>query len=446
MKQLFLCTIIFCFASAKSQNIVVQNGASFIASGSPTLVLNNTGLDAANNTVDLKNAKLVITGNANCQLKNPSTLVLQKLTVDKPGATLSLASDVQVSNGVQMVNGLLNLSGKNLYLLSNSVISGESETARITGKSGGTIQTTVSLSNVSNFNPGNLGVYVTTTANAGQVTIIRGHKIQTGTGLSSDIERYYEFVPANTALNATLKFTYLDGELSGQMEAGLHLLESTNNGSSWNNKPTQSKSAADNYVTVNGLKSLYRYTLGGVAGALLPVTGLDFSAKRLNARQVQLNWKTTQEIVNKGFAIERKRESGASFVQTGFVASKAPGGNSASLLEYTAIDTNSFYGKTLYRLKQMDVQGVSSYSAIQSVDGAGKIASLSVWPQPAIGQVHLSVQGIDKDELQIWNAGGQLIKQQQVANNQVLTLQLPAGSYVVRVKGQPELVQKVVVY
>lgn len=444
MKQLFVFTIVFCFASAKAQNIIVQNGASFVASASPTIVLNNAALDAAANTLDWKDVNLIVSGNANCQLKT-SSLVLQKLTVDKPNATLSLGSDVQVSKGVQMVNGLLDLSGKNLYLLSNSVITGETETTRITGKSGGTIQTTVNLSNVSNFNPGNLGVYVTTTATTGTVTVTRGHKPQTGTGLSSGIDRYYEFAPANTALNATLKFTYLDSELSGQMEAGLHLFESTNSGSSWNNKVTQTKSAADNYVTVTGLKSLYRYTLGAVAGTPLPVTQLNFSTKRLSPQQVQLDWKTAQETANKGFAIERKRENDGVFVQTAFVASKAPGGNSAALLEYTATDTNLFSGKTLYRLRQMDVQGTSTYSAIQSVDGAGKTASLSVWPQPAIGFVHLAVEGISKDELQIWNTGGQLLKQQQVTNNEVLNLQLPAGSYVVRLASQSGLVRKIVV-
>lgn len=446
MKRILFFASLFSTIVAKSQNIIVQNGASFIAAGTPTIVLNNMGLDAAANTTDWQAANLLVSGNAACLLKNASTFIkLQKLTVDKPGAKLAIANDVQVAKSVEMVNGLFDLSGKNLFLLSNAVITGESETTRITGATGGYIQTTANLSNANNFNPGNLGVYITTAANAGSVTITRGHKAQTGSGLSSGINRYYDFNPANTALNATLTFTYFDAELTGQIEAGLQLMESANGGSSWINKPAQSKSAATNYVTANGLKSLHRYTLGGAAGAVLPVIVLELNAKRLNAQQVQLKWTTAQETASKGFAVERKRESDAAFVQTGFVASKAPGGNSTIPLTYEIIDTNNFNGKAIYRLKQLDNSGAFVYSAMRVADGSGAVASLMAWPQPAIGSVHLSVQGIEKDELQVWNAGGQLVKQQSITNGESCTLQLSAGSYIVRVKSHPDLVRKVVV-
>ena len=62
-------------------------------------------------------------------------------------------------------------------------------------------------------------------------------------------------------------------------------------------------------------------------GGALPITGLEFYAKRLNNTTVQLDWKTLQEINNKGFHIERKKENENSFAPVGFVASNANGGN-----------------------------------------------------------------------------------------------------------------------
>lgn len=230
---------------------------------------------------------------------------------------------------------------------------------------------------MANFNPGNLGAYINTTVNAGTVTVIRGHKVQAGTGLDSCIYRYYEFVSTDASLNASLKFTYLDAELNDIDKAGLQLFESANGGASWANKQSQLKSAASNYVSVGGLGSLRRYTLGTTAAAVtLPVSYLAFEAKRMNSQTVKLKWQTTQEEANKGFAIERKREVDKEFLQIGFVGSKASNGNSTLLLQYETIDTNSFTGKTIYRLEQTDNNGGYLYSSVNVVEGSTTLATL----------------------------------------------------------------------
>ena len=109
-------------------------------------------------------------------------------------------------------------------------------------------------------------------------------------------------------------------------------------------------SNANNMLTQGILQP---YTIGGA----LPITGLEFYAKRISNTQVQLDWKTLQEINNKGFHIERKKENENSFADMGFVSSNANGGNSNFPLQYQKLDNNNFSGITYYRLKQEDIDG-----------------------------------------------------------------------------------------
>lgn len=431
--------------AAKSQNLMVQNGASFIPVGKPTIVLNNTGLDLGATENDWQNANLILTGGTNATIKSGNGLFnLNKLVVNKPNATVGITNAVQVFNEVQMVAGLLDLSGHDLLLLTAAKITGETETARITGPLGGVIRTTINMGTLNNTNVGGMGVFITTSVNNPTIDVMRGHKTPSGSGLAGAINRYYELTSNTPNLNATLKFTYFDAELNGQTESLLQPMESTNNGGSWSPKTIVTKDAAANYVMINGLNSLYRYTLG-TPGNALPVMGLEFFAKRVNASNVQLAWKTMQEITNAGFAIERRQENEAAFVQKGSVPTKAAGGNSSTPLSYESTDVNTFGGKTYYRIKQTDMNGSVFYSPVRAVDGSNKTATLSVWPVPATGPLNLRLQGLEKGEAQVWGSNGQLVKQLTVNGGQIYTLQLAAGTYFVGLKGNPDLQQKVLV-
>jgi hypothetical protein len=120
--------------------------------------------------------------------------------------------------------------------------------------------------------------------------------------------------------------------------------------------------SANNMLTQGILQP---YSIGGT----LPITGLEFYAKRLNSTTVQLDWKTLQEINNKGFSIERKKENENNFAAMGFVNSNANGGNSSFPLQYQKLDNNNFTGNTYYRLKQEDFDGRSTYSVVRIVKG-----------------------------------------------------------------------------
>ncbi len=179
----------------------------------------------------------------------------------------------------------------------------------------------------------------------------------------------------------------------------------------------------------------------------LPVLGLEFNAKRISNSSVQLNWKTVQEIDNKGFYVERKKETDINFTQLHFVKSAAPNGNASLPLSYSHIDTNRFTGKTYYRLKQEDTDGKFMYSTVRLVNGSdGKTIAMKAWPIPSAGPVNISTEGVEKDVLLVFDNNGRLIKQLPITAQMPVQLTgLAPGSYIIKLGSQKELYQKIII-
>ena len=184
-----------------------------------------------------------------------------------------------------------------------------------------------------------------------------------------------------------------------------------------------------------------------LAQAPLPVLGLEFNAKRINNSKVQLDWKTVQEIDNKGFYVERKKENEINFTQLHFVKSAAPNGNSSLPLNYSHVDANDFRGKTYYRLKQEDLDGKFMYSIVRLVNGNnGKAISMKAWPIPSTGPVNISAEGIENDVLLVFDNNGRLMKQLTITAKTLVQLTgLLPGTYIVKLGSQKELYQKIIV-
>jgi hypothetical protein len=313
---------------------------------------------------------------------------------------------------------------------------------------------TVNMNTPNNANPGNLGAVFTSGINMGTVIIKRGHKLQSGTGLTASINRYFDIQPANNnGLNATLEFHYFDAELNGQSENTLTFFQSTNGGTTWLTQNIPERNTVTNYVKRTGMQSFYRYTLGAPAGGALPVTGLEFAAKRISSSQVQLDWKTYQEISNKGFYIERQLQNENSFTSIAFVPSKTPDGNSNSILNYQYFDANSYTGKTSYRLRQEDIDGKTTYSSIQIVQGIkNKNVRLSSYPNPATDKFYVLVKTSEtnskssNDMVQVFDISGHLVKQIQVQYDIPLKVNgLARGVYIIKLASDTEVYQKQII-
>lgn len=184
-----------------------------------------------------------------------------------------------------------------------------------------------------------------------------------------------------------------------------------------------------------------------VANSALPVLGLQFSARRLNNRQVQLDWQTLQEISNKGFFIQRKRETENTFIELAFEKSKAFNGNSSTPLNYAKVDTNAYNGRTYYRLRQEDMNGTFTYSTVRIVDGdATKAVVLKAWPIPAPKDFSVTVLGVTKDVLLLYDATGKLLREIAIQEGeQIKITALASGLYFLKLKSQPDITQKITV-
>lgn len=392
---------------------------------------------------------LKFTGNNNVNINSDGVPVFNRIMLTKViGSKVSLQTTIEIGQYINFSSGLLDLNNHDINLHATALLQNESDNSRIISTAGGMIAINTTLNAPVAANPGNLGAAITSTTNMGNVRIARGHtpRLMNANNQYS-VARFYTITPANNQqLNATLRLYYLDSELNGRTEALLGIWRSDNGGSNFQSLEYTGRSTGQNYVEKTGINTLATHTLFD-AQTILPVTNWQFTAKRINNEIVKLDWSTTQESNNSGFHIERKREQDAAFSTIGFAPSLAPNGNNSNPLYYTRNDNNSYTGKTYYRLKQEDLNGQFAVSAIRMVTGDNsKAITLKAWPIPAQGHFFVSVEGIEKDVLLIYDASGKLQQQLPVSGHtQHQVSHLPAGTYVLRLASQRDIQQRVVV-
>jgi len=111
----------------------------------------------------------------------------------------------------------------------------------------------------------------------------------------------------------------------------------------------------------------------------LPVELISFTSAT-DKNSVKLNWSTTYELNNKGFAVERK--TNGEYKEIAFVNGVGTTNNSHS---YTYEDKNLQSGNYSYRLKQIDFNGIYKYYNLSgdATVGVPKVFSLSQnYPNP----------------------------------------------------------------
>lgn len=256
-----LLAIITVTSIAFAQGLVIKPGTKLTTIGNVSVVIAN-GSFINNGSSNLGSADVYLTGSGAETIGGlNTTFILNKLILNRKASTVALGGNVTIKNAVIFTSGMLNLNSNNLVLAAPATLTGESETSRIIGPTGGEVITTVNLNAPASVNPGNIGAVIASTANLGSVKIARGHKVAS-VASNNSINRYYTITPLNnTSLNATVKFTYFDAELNSIAESDLKIFSSSNSGTSWTALTTAAASSSLNYVQVNALSSLYRYTL-----------------------------------------------------------------------------------------------------------------------------------------------------------------------------------------
>lgn len=175
---------------------------------------------------------------------------------------------------------------------------------------------------------------------------------------------------------------------------------------------------------------------GAQNASTLPVSFKSFTAKR-NKSNVVLNWQTTSEQNNAGFAIERNINGNWS--EIAFVPSQAAGGNSNSDLNYSYLDFNTNKGISQYRIRQNDLDAKMTYSVIRSVQGEGAGPKLVIYPNPSTdGRVQMVFEDANSARhIVISDMSGRIVRQYSNVLNSSMTIDgLSSGLFTARVINQ----------
>jgi hypothetical protein len=179
--------------------------------------------------------------------------------------------------------------------------------------------------------------------------------------------------------------------------------------------------------------------------APLPVTLSSFTAQA-HPGQVLLRWATATEQANARFELERSPD-GHGFVAIHPVAGH---GTTASAHSYSYLDAQPLPGRSYYRLRQVDLTGLSTYSPVVSVQ-LDEPTVLLAYPTPTAGSLQLDLRAYPAGtcEVRVLNTLGQLVQHSWLQNGQLQPLalpHLPAGAYLLclRQAGQRPTVQRIV--
>ena len=150
----------------------------------------------------------------------------------------------------------------------------------------------------------------------------------------------------------------------------------------------------------------------------LPVELSSFTASA-KENIVTLNWKTTTEVMNNGFGIERAKDNANSsgpdipeFENIGFVKG---GGSSNTIKEYSFIDHILSYGKYIYRLKLIDINGDYKFSPDIELLAGDYLSSYILrqnYPNPfnPSTKIRFEVPKTSRIQLIVYNLTGKVVK------------------------------------
>ena len=170
---------------------------------------------------------------------------------------------------------------------------------------------------------------------------------------------------------------------------------------------------------------------------VLPLDILSFNATLQN-KVVHLEWKTANEINTDYFSIERSSNA-VSFMPIQKVMAK---GYNSNVQTYIATDLQPIFGKSYYRLKEVDKDGKTTYSNVAAVTVSAN-GTIVISPNPVHDNIRVLLQSENNSSFtfQVIDMSGRLLAMQNTsANAGTNIIAIPAsfltkGLYVLKVIG-----------
>jgi hypothetical protein len=137
----------------------------------------------------------------------------------------------------------------------------------------------------------------------------------------------------------------------------------------------------------------------------LPIELLNFNANNANNNYVNLSWQTGMEQNNDHFEVERSVNS----MKFETILTVKSLGNSSIPQSYSTRDDVPIKGINYYRLKQVDMDGKTTYSGVQKVKFGVEVAPL-IYPNP-VSNLFTAVSGNELiREIVIYNVEGSAVQ------------------------------------
>ncbi len=171
------------------------------------------------------------------------------------------------------------------------------------------------------------------------------------------------------------------------------------------------------------------------SAAILPIELISFTASVINDHNTLLTWSTAKETNSDYFVLEKSTNR---FSSSSLDTIKAQG-NSNSLVNYTYTDNSFLNGTAYYRLKQVDNNGSSSYSSIESISNSNN--QISIIPNPSTGIFFINFHKNTTEiyHIKILNLLGQQVYNVSIEEGEFISKEIDlsleeAGIYIIRVE------------
>ncbi|MGN6495563.1 MAG: T9SS type A sorting domain-containing protein, partial [Agriterribacter sp.] len=168
---------------------------------------------------------------------------------------------------------------------------------------------------------------------------------------------------------------------------------------------------------------------------VLPFRLLKFTVRAAN-ESVMLTWKTTNEVNNDYFEVERSADGAAWTVIGRVKAHNRPG-----VHRYVLRDAGPVKGEAYYRLKQRNFDGTYTYSKVEMVNKTPGVL-LKLYPNPAYNYIMVTMAVLRPADITVWNVLGKnvttrvIIKQMDAGKLNLYIEGLTSGIYIIKAKGK----------
>jgi Concanavalin A-like lectin/glucanases superfamily/Putative metal-binding motif len=250
------------------QGIKIGSASHFIVNGNPTVEIRN-GSFINNGNFNCGNGRFYFTGDtgtAYMKIAGTNAITFYDLEIRKALNDIFLQRNINVLNNIKFNKGNILLNKFTIDLAGTGLLINENNLSRIAEfdtiySSVGKVIATALLSNPSAANPGNLGLYITSIENLGNTIVMRGH-VRVLDSPYDGIYRFYDITPDfNNNLEATIKFSYFDGEDKDHYETINQIFDSLNASQPWQLRGYDVRDITDNFIEVDSINSLGRITL-----------------------------------------------------------------------------------------------------------------------------------------------------------------------------------------